>query len=101
MGCAAGVLRDSTLARRTQSPKHHSDCGAGASLSNLYTSTNDFYVYQVAVDLSSVVYDVTVSGGLPVWLYSELEAAAQPYTSLISDGLANLRSAHRAMLHLL
>ena len=101
MGCAAGILRDSTKARRAQSLKHQTDCGAGASLSNLYTSTNDFYVYQVAVDLSSVVYDVTVSGGLPVWLYSESETAAQPYTSLSSGGLAILRSAHSAMLQLL
>jgi hypothetical protein len=48
---------------------------AGASLSNLYTSTSSFSVYQVAVDLSSVVYDVTVSGGLPVWLRCGLNLA--------------------------
>ena len=43
-------------------------CGAGASLTSLYTSTNNLPVYQVAVDLSSVVFDITVTGGLPVRL---------------------------------
>ena len=51
---------------------------AGASLSNLYTSTSSFSVYQVAVDLSSVVYDITVTGGLPVWLRCSLKLASKP-----------------------
>ena len=47
--------------------------GAGASLSSLYTSTNNLPVYQVAVDLSSVVFNVVVTGGLPVSVYSMLQ----------------------------
>ena len=39
---------------------------AGASLTSLYTSTNALPVYQVAVDLSSVVFNIVVTGGLPV-----------------------------------
>ena len=38
----------------------------GASLTSLYTSTNTLPVYQVAIDLSSVVFNIVVTGGLPV-----------------------------------